>query len=208
MNIGCVYCQKNRAHQHGLCEICWQGIEIFQGKETLFFNEYTDAPAVFDVDVYLSMHYVKMAKVLILGMKYQQWFWAIPVLSGMMSDQLKRQTMAGFEVIAMPMHHFRMWKRGYNLAALLAKEISRSLSLPVNHGCLIRKKNVKSQQDLKKNERFVNIKGAFGVKNKIPKKVLLVDDVMTTGATIKEACSILVKNGVEKIIVSVGAKAN
>ncbi|MEC8882718.1 MAG: ComF family protein [Pseudomonadota bacterium] len=208
MAMRCVYCQKNVGDQHGLCQGCLGKIEAYDGNGQLDKMESDDGKGgVLNVKIFAGMYYKGMAKNLIIGMKYKQWFWAIPVVSGMMSAQLRKEDMEGFEVVAMPMHYRRMWQRGFNQAALLAKEVSRSLSSPMNQRCLIRKKNAKIQQVLKKAERFENMKGAFGVQGRIPKKILLVDDVMTTGATIKEACCTLIKNGVEEIIILVGAKA-
>lgn len=208
MTMKCLYCQSNPGYQHGLCQGCLGRIDAYDGNGQMGEIGSDDGKVgVLNVKVFAGMSYEGMAKNLIIGMKYKQWFWAVPVVSGMMSARLRKEDMDGFEVVPMPMHYRRMWQRGFNQAALLAQEVSRSLSLPMNQRCLIRKKNVKIQQVLKKAERFENIKGAFGVKSKVPQKVLLVDDVMTTGATIKEACCTLVKNGVEKIIISVGAKA-
>ena len=93
-------------------------------------------------------------------------------------------------VLPVPLHHARKRERGYNQSDLLAREVGRKLGIPVLEKALQRVRNTKSQTGLEREERLLNVKGAFRVKDKQAvsgKAVLLVDDVTTTGATL-EAC--------------------
>jgi len=106
-------------------------------------------------------------------------------------------------LIPIPLHNSRARKRGYNQSLILAKEMGKRLNIEVLD-CLERIKNTKMQFGLKKEEREENIKGAFGLKIKDLRlknfmQVFLIDDVATSGATLKEAAKVLKKAGVEKV---------
>lgn len=98
-------------------------------------------------------------------------------------------------IIPVPLHASRYRKRGYNQAALIAKEIGRRLEVPVEEGLLIRIVNTAPQKELNDKERTKNTKNAFQVTHNIVKykRVLLVDDIYTTGATL-DACSDVLTN--------------
>jgi competence protein ComFC len=96
-----------------------------------------------------------------------------------------------------PMWQRKERKRGYNQAALMAKEIA-VISGNSLKSLLEKTKDTKSQTELDKKERLENVKDSFGLKSdQIPKNVVLVDDVWTTGATMKECCKVLKKAGVQ-----------
>ncbi len=102
-------------------------------------------------------------------------------------------------LVPIPLHVKKEKKRGYNQSALLAKHLSESLKLPVS-SILLRTKETNPQFGLNKEQRKENMLGAFSVKQKpLFTEVILIDDILTTGATIKEAAKVLKKNGVEKV---------
>lgn len=104
-------------------------------------------------------------------------------------------------VIPVPLHPARRRKRGYNQAEILAGELGRIMSLSVDTDAVVRLRNTKAQKQLDDREREQNLMGAFGVRSdwkKVP-KVLLVDDIYTTGNTIHRVAKVLKKAGVEKV---------
>lgn len=106
-------------------------------------------------------------------------------------------------LVPIPLHKSRGRKRGYNQAQILAKGLGKRLNIKILD-CLDRAKNTKTQVGLKKEEREENIKGAFRIKPNFAKatrgkQVFLVDDVVTSGATLKEAAKVLKKSGVGKV---------
>jgi len=108
-------------------------------------------------------------------------------------------------ITAVPLHKSRERKRGYNQSELLAKELSKSLSFKYVPEVLIRQTNTKPQFSLKKEERRENLKGAFLLNSKFKekikgKRILLVDDITTTGATLRECAKILKRSGVGKVL--------
>jgi len=106
-------------------------------------------------------------------------------------------------IIPVPLHKKRLKWRGYNQAEELAKGLSAYYGMPVLKDFLFREKQTLSQQELKKEERKENIKGAFVCKNGEDikgKKILLIDDVFTTGSTMEECARVLKEAGAEEVL--------
>ncbi|MPM54252.1 hypothetical protein SDC9_101027 [bioreactor metagenome] len=104
-------------------------------------------------------------------------------------------------VLPVPISRSKRRERGYNQAGLIAYPISLAFDTPYSDNLLSRKSEVKSQVGLAREERFKNLHNAFqGNSAKlINKKVLLVDDVTTTGATIISCAKALQESGCERI---------
>jgi len=109
---------------------------------------------------------------------------------------------ASFVLVPIPLHKKRLKWRGFNQAEELAKELSKSLGIPLSSNLLIRLKETLPQVDLSKEERENNIRGAFAVINSEliqKKKILLVDDVYTTGITMEECARLLKDQGAKEV---------
>lgn len=101
------------------------------------------------------------------------------------------------EIVPVPLHWIRFIQRGYNQSVLLGEELSRHTGIPLRRR-LKRIRNTKHQAFLEKEARKKNIKGAFSVRKPDQikgKRVLLIDDVMTTGSTLAECAEILTDAG-------------
>ncbi len=123
-------------------------------------------------------------------------------LSHLLSDKLKQayQEHAWPDaLVPIPLHRKRLAERGFNQSLLISKFLSESVKKPLLSNSLIRVKNTSHQIGLKAVERRKNLKGAFQVKQTLPKHIALIDDVVTTGATISEATKICLKHGAEQI---------
>ncbi len=104
-------------------------------------------------------------------------------------------------IIPVPLHRKRLRERGFNQSELLAQVVSRYYEIPVA-SALERTINTKAQFDLPRTERFKNISGAFKVsdiKSVYNKRVLLLDDIYTTGSTIAECSKVLSRAGARRI---------
>lgn len=113
-------------------------------------------------------------------------------------------------IIPVPLHRTRESQRGYNQSLCIAKGISEALNIPVNSISLLRKKPTASQTKKGRYKRFENMQEVFSVAYPEPlkaKHILLVDDVITTGATL-EACGIaLFEAGIERLSIATVAFA-
>ncbi len=110
-------------------------------------------------------------------------------------------------ILAVPLHKNKMAERGYNQSDLLAKELSCRLGLPHSSDLLQRIRNTPSQALLNSQERENNLRGAFEVTKTITSaKILLIDDVYTTGSTASECACALRKAGASRVYVLVFAR--
>ena len=107
-----------------------------------------------------------------------------------------------FELVAVPLHKKKLKKRGFNQCELISLELSKLMNIPCNFKLIKRIKNTKSMYNLKRHERIENLKDAFEVDKKEfhNKKLLIIDDIVTTGTTLGEMIKELKKNDIEDII--------
>jgi ComF family protein len=107
------------------------------------------------------------------------------------------------------MHPDKQKKRGYNQAEILANGLSQKMNIPVLNKIILRSKKTSTQTKKQRLERWTNVDGTFEVQNEqsiIGKHILLIDDVITTGATL-EACSNTILS-VEKTKLSIAVLAH
>jgi ComF family protein len=112
-------------------------------------------------------------------------------------------------LVPVPLHHQRLKQRGYNQAELLSGVIGHYLELPVITA-LKRVKNTHPQFDLPREKRFSNIRAAFDASKEVDlsgKRLLLVDDIYTTGATVNECCRALLLAGARSVNIFTLARA-
>jgi len=107
-------------------------------------------------------------------------------------------------IVPVPLHYWRFVGRRYNQAALLAEALSKKTHLPVLPDALIRKKHTPPQTGLSRRQREDNVKGAFAInprhKDTVKgKHILLIDDVLTTGATLSACARSLIKAGAMQV---------
>ncbi len=114
-------------------------------------------------------------------------------------------------IIPIPLHRKRMEKRGYNQAELIAEALGKTLCIPVDSRLMKRKVNTRPQKELDYRERKQNMKNAFFLKGENRyRRILLVDDIYTTGSTIEAAAELLKRNGAENVFfltIAMGADA-
>lgn len=113
-------------------------------------------------------------------------------------------------VVPVPMHWTRQIYRGTNSAEMLAVEIARNIRIPVARRMLRRCRKTIAQMDLQPEQRAQNVRGAFRLTTGYDihgARVLLVDDILTTGATCNEVAGVLKRAGAQSVIVAVIARA-
>ena len=186
----CIICQSEFV---GICPLCKSKI-----KRVKEFN-----------GVLSYGYYNGVLKKLILEFKYNKNFVAGSILVDFLCDLIIENQIDIDYIVYIPSSKKTIKNRGFNQCEYLAKEINKNLDISICND-VIKNKNVKEQKLLSKEERCKNIKGAFKLKtdkNIKNKKLLLIDDVMTTGATLYECEKLLKENGALSIKMLTVAKS-
>jgi len=160
--------------------------------------------------VIIAIHYSSgPSKEIIHNFKYNSVVELAEVLGELMVASLEKAEIPRDTIIVpVPLHPKKLGKRGYNQSLLIARYIAEKLDLRCIE-TLIRIKETETQIKLGRSARLANLANAFACKNpKIVrgKRILLVDDVITTGATLNECARVLKLAGAKSILASVAAK--
>lgn len=113
-------------------------------------------------------------------------------------------------IVPVPLHPKKLRTRGYNQSAFFARGLARSMKLPVVEHCIIRHRATESQTHKNRYERYENMRKTFEANDAdaiADRHVLLVDDVLTTGATLEACASALLENGAARVSAVTIAKA-
>lgn len=112
-------------------------------------------------------------------------------------------------LLPVPLHRSRLRERGYNQSLELARHLGRALAVPVDTGRLRRTRATAAQSGLDRRARRQNVRGAFALRGSaaLPARVALIDDVLTTGATVSELARLLKDAGVAHVAVWALARA-
>ena len=150
------------------------------------------------------------ARRLVQALKYKRLRAVARIMAGLLIGELHEM---GIEfgpqarVVPIPLSFWRKSSRGFNQAELLARALGESLGLDFRAELLRRVKDTSSQVSLTRPERQANVRGVFAVAEELHgEDVLLVDDVVTTGATVREATRVLKKAGAGQVWVLAFAK--
>ena len=143
---------------------------------------------------------------LIQALKYGHQLAVAAWLGGHMAEQLRDQPCD--LIIPMPLHPDRLRQRGFNQSVELSRPLSSALQKPLALDCLLRTRATPPQAELALKDRARNVRGAFECRQEIGERsVLLVDDVMTSGATLNECARVLLLHGARRVDVAVAARA-
>ena len=154
--------------------------------------------------VYTAVLYDDIIKRLIKGLKYNNKKQLAKLHAEIMYEYWKKLNINdNFIIIPVPIHKSRLKERKYNHMDLVAEEFKKYTNYNISKNFLIRVKDTKKQYNLHKDERIKNLKNAFEIneKNLIDKeaKLLIIDDIISTGATIGEIIKILKEKGYNNI---------
>jgi ComF family protein len=157
------------------------------------------------------LRYDKHSRRLVLGLKYDATHLARAL--GQWMRRIDDELLRGVDLLVpVPLHWTRLWARRYNQAALLAHAIHRVGGPPVAPDLLVRRRRTPSQGRLGPLARARNVAGAFALRagagrNVAGKRLVIIDDVMTTGATVAECARVLRRNGAAFVGVLTVARA-
>jgi len=128
--------------------------------------------------------------------KYDQLTALARPLGDLLATYWRQHPMPVDVIVPVPLHKTRLRERGYNQAALLAREMARQVGVAVDERTLLRQRSTAPQVELDITQRKKNVQGAFRCSSDAlaGQRVLLIDDVCTTGATL-EACAVAAREG-------------
>ena len=196
----CVYCRQQVIDVYQLCAGCWSSLgeqirwDIGQipVARVVYYGESSG------LEVRYILDYDQLAKYLVVRLKYHDGFWTVPILAGLLCPAMRKTVVMGvgvYGVVAVPMHSKRLYKRGYNQAAILAIYIAKKLGMQFYARGLTRIKEGKQQQGLSRLQRRYNVQQAFRACKGLPRALILIDDVVTTGATMQSCVRALEAQG-------------
>ena len=135
------------------------------------------------------------------ALKYRGIRAAAPQLAELLADFVKSHSIPGDELVPVSLHPRRLRERGYNQSELLARELSKRTGLPVTAGALIRARDSGPQvQTISRERRRENVSGSFQCQGDMTgRRVILVDDVATTGSTLSACASALKAAGAASV---------
>ncbi len=189
----CIFCHKIDfdSEDSGICDFCFEKLKVFD-KDICEKN--------FVMNSGFSMFlYSSEIREIIHKIKYEDYGYYAKVMGIKMAEFFVSQNLISADfIIPVPIHWKRKIRRGYNQAEIMAKEVSKITKIPISNCSFIRVKNTRPQFDLNKEMRIKNIEGAFAIKSYeeiVGKDVLFIDDIYTTGTTLREC---------EKVVKSIG----
>ncbi len=220
----CAACAKPIAEAHGLCASCWPRLSLIErpfcdrlgtpfpyehGAGTLSTAAIADPP-VYDRARAVAV-YGDVARGLVLGLKYADRT-ELAVMMGRWMARAGADILADADVLVpVPLYRTRLWRRRFNQSAMLAHAVAQVRPVAVSTAALVRVRSTRQQVGLTARERTENVRGAFRVppEQRIAvagRHVVLVDDVLTSGATVAAATRALKRAGAAKIDVLVFAR--
>ncbi len=164
-------------------------------------------PHAFSLYVFRSNNDVQK---LVHSIKYEG-FKSLGVFAGellgkeLLANDYKSLTEYDF-IIPVPLHKSKLRERGYNQSDLISEGLSKILNVPVKSDVIIRSKNTKSQTHLTAEKRKLNVADAFNINKNYygflkGKKIILLDDIITTGSTIKEILSVILRANASSVFI-------
>ena len=214
----CLCCHNPTHHAFNICQPCIQDLpwlkhccslcgSVFKDNLKTLCGQCLQKPPLYQA-ISIPFQYKPPISLMINQIKHHDRFESLPFLVQALITQIDKNQLANINcIIALPSHHKKLKQRGYNQTQLFAKSLSTALHIPVDNTLLIKHKHTPDQRQLNRKERLTNLKQCFKVRPHQYTQVALVDDVITTGTTINEACRALKQSGVNDIFVWVIARA-
>ncbi len=215
----CPHPGGSRQLPHDLCDSCYQtlpwidcachccGLPLPPGSSTSLCGQCLKHPPAFNLTI-APLRYTAPLSRLITDFKYRGKLPSGQLLGELLANEVSDYYL--FEpdllipemIIPVPLHWQRFWRRGFNQAQELARQISKRLDIPCNHRALKRQLHTPMQQSLDRQQRQRNLRKAFVVTAPTiikQRRIALLDDVVTTTATAREISNLLLANGAQEV---------
>jgi ComF family protein len=213
----CLACPVLTGAPGGLCPACWQAMPVIDRP----YCERLGTPFALDIGGTLLSpaaiaeppvfararavaRFEGTARILVHRLKYGDRLDLAPSMGRWMARAGAEVLNATDALVPVPLHRWRLWRRRFNQAGALAAAVGRESNLPVWHDVLLRGRATRSQVGLTRAERARNLQGVFRVPPEARpalkgRRVVLVDDVMTTGSTGNAAARALIRGGAAQV---------
>ena len=220
----CPLCGAGLAAQTGLCAACWAGLAV-PGEPCCATCQ---RPLASDIaagsicapclaqsprhdGIAAGTLYNDTSRRLILALKHGHRIALAPLLARLIAVQLPGEIGPGWLIVPVPLHRWRLWSRGFNQSALLARELAASTGAELLVDGLIRIKRTPTLGGLGRTARARALSGAITLNRRQSKrlhgaKVLLIDDVLTSGATSDACIRVLKRGGVQVVVLGCFAR--
>lgn len=193
------------------CAACGVPFEIAQGEDALCAPCLERQPRF--AEARAAVVYDRLPREVLMRFKYG----SRPHLARMMARHIRLMAADWLDaqdavLVPVPLARWRLWRRGYNQAGLIAGALARGSAAGLALGGLVRHRATQSSGGLTRAQRFANVRGAFSVPEDARyrmagRTVILVDDVMTTGATADACAHALIRAGAARVRVLTWARA-
>ena len=194
----CGICGK--LNRESLCNKC----KVKLKKEYRFqIDNYEEDLSKNFVQHYYFFKYENLIRSQILSLKFQEKPYVYKTIEYFVKNMQKSfENLKKYDIIIIvPISRQRKKERGYNQTYIITKEISKMLEIPILNNVLYKIKNTIPQSSLNKQQREENIKGVYKANNierLYNKKILILDDIYTTGNTVNECANIFVQKGINR----------
>ncbi|MDL2352273.1 MAG: ComF family protein [Pseudomonadota bacterium] len=220
----CPLCGAGLAAQTGLCAECWGGLAVPGEPSCAACQRPLEAGTSAGTlcapclrqrprhdGIAAGTLYNDTSRRLVLALKHGHRIALAPLLARLIAAQLPEDIGPGWLVVPVPLHRWRLWSRGFNQSALLARELAQRSGAELVVDGLIRAKRTPPLGGLGRNARARALSGAIQLNprraDQLKKaKVLLVDDVLTSGATSDACISVLKRGGAERVVLACFAR--
>lgn len=214
----CLSCSRLITRHNLLCPLCWRNLHLitpplcnrlgiplpgFEGPGPHVSAAALANPPAFS-KARAAAHYAGIMRRLIVRFKFEDKHDPLPLFLRLMQDAGRELLAEANLLVPVPLHRLRLLQRRFNQSALLAQGLARASGIPANVTALKRIRRTIPQVGLSQEEREKNVAAAFGLKaggERLVKgrNVLLIDDVITTGATASACASVLKSAGASRV---------
>jgi len=220
----CPSCRAPLGDGHGLCAACWAKLSFIEPPYCARLGipfVYDPGPGLLSMEAIANppsydraraaVRYDDVARALVHKFKYSDHMELSGLMGAWMARAGRELTREADALVPVPLHWRRLWARRFNQSAALAASVSRTTNVPVLTETLRRVRATPQQVGLDKGERAQNVSGAF----KVPperkadvagRRLILVDDVLTSGATVDACARALLRAGAAHVDVLVFAR--